>query len=98
MPMEAPFDVWDGEELGLNDEVTDTAAEEVAMHLDPDSEVRADASPHWSDLTDGPDVPDGDGPVWYFADEEAEVGGGGHADDDHQLDLGELLTRQHYMV
>jgi hypothetical protein len=97
MPMEAPFDVWDGEELGLTDEVTESAAEEVAMHVDPDSEVPADGV-RWSELTDGEEVVERVGPVCYFADEEAETGGNGHAEDDLAVDLGELLVRQHYMV
>jgi hypothetical protein len=99
MPMEAPFDVWDGEELGLTDEVTETAAEEEAMHLDPESEVAADGGPHWSDLTEGDGAAERTAPVCYFADEDPEVGNGhGAAADDHVPDLGELLVRQHYMA
>jgi hypothetical protein len=95
MPMEAPFDVWDGEELGLTDEVTESAAEEVAMHLDPESEPPADGL-RWSDLTDGDEARDHALPVRYFADEESEIGGDGRPDD-LMLDLGQLLMTQHFL-
>jgi hypothetical protein len=101
MPKEAPFDVWDGEELGLNDEVEDAAAEETAMHLDPESEIEVEVGPNWSELTDGEEAPDPEAAVCcYFADEHPEpVGvraGNGTAQEDREIDLGELLVRQHY--
>jgi hypothetical protein len=102
MPKEAPFDVWDGEELGLTDEVEEAAAEETAMHVDPESEVASDGGVHWSELTEGEEVADPDAPVCcYFADEHPEPvrvssPGNGSADDEHELDLEELLERQHY--
>lgn len=101
MPKEAPFDVWDGEELGLTDEVEDAAAEETAMHVDPESEVDAEGV-HWSELTDGDEVIDPEAPVCcYFADEHPEptrvtTDGNGAPKDERELDLEELLERQHY--
>jgi hypothetical protein len=101
MPKEAPFDVWDGEELGLTEDVEDAAAEEVAMHLDPESEVDAEGGPHWSDLTGGDEVAAPDAPACYFADEQPEVAGNGKGHghrptDEREIDLEELLERQHY--
>jgi hypothetical protein len=101
MPKEAPFDVWDGEELGLTDEVEERAAEEVAMHLDPEFEVGSETGPRWSDLTDGDDTPEIEAPVCYFADEHPEIDGPRHgsddrSDDEREIDLEELLERQHY--
>jgi hypothetical protein len=101
MPKEAPFDVWDGEELGLTDEVEDAAAEETAMHVDPESEIERESGVHWSELTDGEEVADPEAPVCcYFADEQHDparaAAGNGASDDEHELDLEELLERQHY--
>ena len=101
MPKEAPFDVWDGEELGLTDEVEDAAAEETAMHVDPESEPAVEGGVHWSDLTDGDELADPEaGVCWYFADEHPEQApaspGNGSADEEHELDLEEILERQHY--
>jgi hypothetical protein len=106
MPKEAPFDVWDGEELGLSDEVEEAAPEEVAMHVDPESEPDAEGGPRWSDLTDGDDGPDVEAPVCYFPDEHPEIAGDGAgptgqaqadgADEEREPDLEELLERQHY--
>jgi hypothetical protein len=99
MPKEAPFDVWDGEELGLTDEVEDVAAEEDAMHLDPESEVVVETGPHWSELTEAEEVPASDAPVSYFADEHPEPAAartGNGARDEREPDLEELLERQHY--
>ena len=104
MPKEAPFDVWDGEELGLTDEVEDGPAEETAMHLDPESDAEAEGGPHWSDLTDGDDAADPDAPVCcYFADEHPEAATAprprtnGSSEEEREIDLNEILTRQHYM-
>lgn len=101
MSKEAPFDVWDGEELGLSDEVHDIAAEEVAMHVDPESDPNAEAGPHWSELTEGDDLPGPEAPpVTYFADEDPDVSAGAIVartnGDDRPVDLEELLERQHY--
>src|SRR4051812_35308398 len=101
MPKEAPFDVWDGEELGLTDGGGEDAAEEVAMHVAPESEVDPEGGPHWSDLTDGADeVVEAEAPIRYFADEQPELApANGHRrrfDDEREPDLEELLERQHY--
>jgi hypothetical protein len=102
MPKEAPFDAWDGEDLGLTDEVVDLAAEEVAMHVDPESELEADHVPTWSDLADGGDPPKPVVAARYFADEQPDaVTSDGRrpspqAAEEHELDLEELLERQHY--
>ena len=100
MQREAPFDVWDGEELGLHDEVVEDAAEEVAMHLDPESEIVLEPGPHWSELTDGDEAADADSPVCcYFADEHPELivrSGNGARDDELEVSLADLLVRQHY--
>jgi hypothetical protein len=101
MPNEAPFDVWDGEELGLTGEPGPDAAEEVAMHVDPDSEPPAEGGPHWSDLTDaGEDDPEAVAPVCYFADEQPEApaaaGEPSATGDEPEPDLEEILERQHY--
>jgi hypothetical protein len=102
MPKEAPFDAWDGEDLGLTDEVVDLAAEEVAMHVDPDSELEADRVPSWSELADGGDPPSPAAATWYFADEQpdAVLSDGRRrsplASDEPVIDLEELLERQHY--
>jgi hypothetical protein len=99
MSKEAPFDVWDGEELGLDDNDVEgsSSAEEVAMHVDPESEPHTDAGPHWSELTD--DGPASDAPVSYFADEDPDLGAPvpmRRADDEREVNLDELLERQHY--
>jgi hypothetical protein len=97
MPKEAPFDVWDGEELGLTDVVEADAPEEIAMHVDPESEPDGQHSPQWSELTDAED--EVDTPVTYFADEQPERSGNGHGPppaEERELGLEELLERQHY--
>jgi hypothetical protein len=98
VPKEAPFDVWDSEDLESEDVIDDPCVEEVSMHLDPDSEPDAPATPAWSELTDGDHVgPADEEPVRYFADEEPE-----HerepADvaEEPEPDLEDLLERQHY--
>lgn len=96
MSKDAPFDVWDGEDLGLGDEVDEGAAEEVAMHLDPDSDVPVEGVAHWSELTGADDVDGQDAPVSYFADEQPESAGPAGPGDERELDLEELLERQHY--
>src|SRR5262245_55185001 len=103
MPEEAPFDAWDGEELGLNDEVEEDGAEEVALHVDPESEIDAEGGHHWSYMTEGDEAPDTDVPVRYFADEQPDDGavvgrpnGSGRPADEREPDLEELLERQHY--
>ena len=96
MVKEAPFDAWDGEDLETTEVVEDDAAEETAMHLEPDGDGR-DPS-FWSDLTGemNDDVPD-ERPVCYFDDEQperAEVVA--DLDEKPEPDLEELLERQHY--
>ena len=102
MSKEPPFDVWDGEELGLTDDVEESMAEEVAMHVDPESEADADPTPRWSELTDSDEAEELDVPVTYFADEQPERAANGHSrtrarpGDEREVDLEELLERQHY--
>jgi hypothetical protein len=92
MPKEVPFDVWDGEDLATEEVIEADAAEEVAMHLDRESNLPA--AP-WSDLID--DRARDNSPVSYFEDEQPERSGVRRpARDDRQPDLEELLERQHY--
>jgi hypothetical protein len=96
MVKEAPFDAWDGEDLQTIEVVVDDAAEEVAMHLEPDDEDQAPS--HWSDLTGEmtDEAPD-DRPVTYFEDEQPEQERlAVDVDEQPEPDLAELLERQHY--
>ena len=96
MPGDAPFDVWDGEGIAIQARAGDRAAEEVAMHLDP--ELSGHATPPWSDLIDEHRDEHGDAsPVSYFDDEQPELGDPAEsALDDVEPDLEQLLERQHY--
>jgi hypothetical protein len=99
MPNDPPFDVWNGVDLDTAEDIEGDAAEEVAMHLDPESEVGNTGEPSWSEMTGEHDVViDDDRPVRYFADEQPDgseaVAEG--ARDEPELDLEELLERQHY--
>jgi hypothetical protein len=92
----APFDVWDGEDLGITDTDEPDAAEEVAMHVDPESEPAAGGgAPTWSDLANGDDEAEGEPPARYFADEQPE-GAEDEVADERLPDLQEILQRQHY--
>jgi hypothetical protein len=92
----APFDVWDGEDLGITETDEPDAAEEVAMHVDPESEPEGETGPPtWSDLANGDEDAERDQPVRYFADEQperADPEGG----EELVPDLQEILQRQHY--
>lgn len=100
MPDDVPFDVWNGEDLLTEEIIEPDAAEETAMHVEPDADG---ASGSWSDLTEQPEpeVID-DRPVSYFADEQPESSANGRdtpvdgADDGKPVDLDRLLERQHY--
>jgi hypothetical protein len=99
MTKDVPFDVWDGEDLGLTDEddVDAGAAEEAAMHVDPDSEPDTEAAPTWSELTDEGDSAEPAPPMRYFPDEQPEADGDRpKRRDEREPDLEELLERQHY--
>lgn len=101
MPNEAPFDVWDGEDLETVEVAEVLAVEETALHIDPDSLVDPEPGPHWSDLTEeSEDEIVDDLPVSYFEDEQPEaervVVLDNDADDDTEPNLEELLERQHY--
>lgn len=102
MTKDAPFDVWNGEDLNTEEVTEAVAAEEVAMHV----EVEEDHGPEtWSELTDDSHDREDAPTVVYFADEQpeaddtvmrAEVAAVAAIDDDTQPDLEELLERQHY--
>jgi len=99
MPNDPPFDVWNGVDLDTAESIEADAIEEVAMHLDPESEPGHDGEPAWSELTDENEViVDDDRPVRYFEDEQPErvVSLQAARNDDRELDLEELLERQHY--
>jgi hypothetical protein len=102
MPNDPPFDVWNGVDLDTAEDIAAEAVEEVAMHLDPESEIGHEGEPAWSELTDEPDaVPDDDRPVRYFEDEQPEqaeriLALNSSDGDERELDLEELLERQHY--
>jgi hypothetical protein len=92
----APFDVWDGEDLGIAETDEPGTAEEVAMHVDPESEPEGQTGPPtWSDLANADARPDRDDLVCYFADEQPE-GAEDEGGDERQPDLQEILQRQHY--
>jgi hypothetical protein len=103
MGKEPPFDVWDGEGLepGFGIEAAEPdepdTAEEAAMHVDPESEVDGRGSAGaWSELT-GQTERDARVRVSYFADEQPDVGVRRRQPPaEHELDLEELLERQHY--
>ena len=115
MPSGAPFDVWDGEGLdreespramppveraGSTDLYADDSVEEVAMHLDPESEAAPPPDHAWAAL-DGADGPTDDGapPARYFPDEQPDLPEGGAeeaVEDDRRVNLEVLLERQHY--
>lgn len=100
MRKDPPFDVWNGVDLDTAEAIEDDAVEETAMHLDPESDVAAPSDPAWSELTDEQDaaVEDDAAPMRYFEDEQPEgvPSESDGADEDHELDLEELLERQHY--
>jgi len=101
MPKEAPFDVWDGEDLETVEVSEVFEVEETALHVDPESLVDPEPGPRWSDLTDSADDDDADDvPVSYFEDEQPEAERVVVLDDDDEgdsePDLEELLERQHY--
>jgi hypothetical protein len=92
----APFDVWDGEDRGTAESDEPDAAEEVAMHVDPESEPGSGTgAPTWSDLANGDDEADRDRLVHYFADEQPE-GADDEGGEERVPDLQEILQRQHY--
>jgi len=104
MPKEAPFDVWDGEDLETVEVTEVLEVEEMALHVDPESLLDPEPGPRWSDLTDNNDEDEADDvPVSYFEDEQPEAErivlverGEDEDDDDSEPDLEELLERQHY--
>jgi hypothetical protein len=103
MGKEPPFDVWDGEGLepGYDREAADAAepatAEELAMHVDPESEPDGQGpTSTWSELTRGDDG-ERRVNVSYFADEQPDFGDVRVVvPAEHEPDLEELLERQHY--
>lgn len=96
MVKETPFDAWDGEDLETTEVVEDDAAEEVAMHLEPDGDTTDPA--HWSELTgEMTDDPVEASPVTYFDDEQPErTPPVADQDEQPEPDLEEILERQHY--
>ena len=103
MGKEPPFDVWDGEGLepGYDRDRAEATepdtAEELAMHVDPESEPDGHTpASAWSELT-GSDDRDRRVNVSYFADEQPDFGDGRVVKAaEHEPDLEELLERQHY--
>lgn len=96
MANEAPFDVWDGEDLSTEEFIVGGAPEETAMHIDrePNGET-----PSWSELIEEStgDVLGSDTPVTYFEDEQPEGVEAPHElRDEKDVDLEDLLERQHY--
>jgi hypothetical protein len=79
-------EIWDYLDVDDDLEVAaELAAEEDALHVDE--------SPEWRQILDDP-VRGDDGPFVLVADDEDD--GVIHRDDERELDVEELLERQHY--